>query len=314
MVEPPGAPELQMRMASGRGMSMGRTGGMMQGMSKGSMMMRDQVAYSAHCINGAAYPRTAPIPVRVGQRVRLRILNANPTETRYIRLAGHTLRITHSDGNPMTRPVEVQALRVGVAERYDVEVEITRPGAWLLQGLTGDGLGHEQAVMLYTEGREHATPERAADTLEHVHYFLYQDVGVVSEAQAPPMGALQVRRQLVLSGGMMGKYWRINGHTWPHTPKIGVHYGDHVLVRFLNHSDMDHPMHLHGHVFELLEVNGQWLRHPLSKDTALVPAMGGSSTWRFSANSPPGRWLLHCHNSVHMEDGMMMEVDYLSRA
>ena len=47
---------------------------------------------------------------------------------------------------------------------------------------------------------------------------------------------------------------------------------------------------------------------PLLKDAALVSANGGSTTWRFTADSSRGRWLLHCHNEIHMVDGMMTEV------
>jgi FtsP/CotA-like multicopper oxidase with cupredoxin domain len=83
-----------------------------------------------------------------------------------------------------------------------------------------------------------------------------------------------------------------------------------VLVSFTNKADMEHPMHLHGHTFEIVEIGGKALARPLAKDIALVPANGGTLTWRFDATSPPGRWLLHCHNDIHMTDGMMTEVVY----
>jgi FtsP/CotA-like multicopper oxidase with cupredoxin domain len=85
-------------------------------------------------------------------------------------------------------------------------------------------------------------------------------------------------------------------------------------VRFTNNADMDHPMHLHGHTFDLVELGGHALRRPLAKDTTLVPANGGTVAWRFRATSPPGRWLLHCHNQIHMMDGMMTEVVYQNPA
>jgi len=69
-------------------------------------------------------------------------------------------------------------------------------------------------------------------------------------------------------------------------------------------------MHLHGHVFRLTEVDGKQLTRPLPKDTALVRAHGGTATWHFTADSPQGRWLLHCHNEIHMMDGMKTEVVY----
>jgi FtsP/CotA-like multicopper oxidase with cupredoxin domain len=268
--------------------------------------MGDEVAYLAHCINGASYPNTKKLAVNVGDRVRLRILNANPTQTRYIRLGGHRLTVTHSDGNRMEQPVTVDALRVGVAERYDAWFEVSRPGAWLVQGLSSDPLVYEQAAVIYTPGMENAPPMASPQTLHGVDFFTYAKAGGVV-AQAPPAPSVR----FTLGGGAYGSNrWTIDGRVWPYTPKIRVHRGEVVTVHFHNTTDMDHPMHLHGHVFKLMEVNRQTLAHPLPKDTSLVPANGGTTTWQFTADSPPGRWLLHCHNEIHMMDGMMTEVDY----
>jgi len=271
--------------------------------------MGDEVAYSAHCINGSSYPGTAPLKVKVGQNVRLRILNANPTQTRYVRLAGHRLRVTHGDGNRLIQPVEVDALRIGVAERYDAWFEVTKPGAWLLQGISTDPLTFEQAVVVHTEGMEHASPTGSSQSLEGVDYFTYEKAGGV--ATAPLDRTAQIHKELVLGGGEYGSSsWTIDGRTYPHTEKILVKRGDRVIVRFTNKTDMDHPMHLHGHTFDIVEINGKSLLRPLAKDISLVPGNGGTVTWRFDATSPAGRWLLHCHNDIHMMDGMMTEVVY----
>jgi multicopper oxidase len=274
--------------------------------------MGDEVAYLAHCINGACYPATQKLAVKVGDRIRFRILNANPTQTRYVRLAGHRLTVTHSDGNPLLRPVEVDALRIGVAERYDAYAEIAMPGAFLLQGLSSDPLAYQQAAVVYTEGMENASPAAVPQTLDDVDYFTYEKAGGsplphIAVSPLPPKRTVA----FTLDGGRWGSNrWTINGKTWPDTPKIVVHRDDIVVVHFLNKTDMDHPMHLHGHTFELTEVGGKHLNRPLLKDVSLVPANGGTATWRFIADSPAGRWLLHCHNDVHMMDGMMTEVVY----
>lgn len=273
--------------------------------------MGDEVLYSAHCINGASYPSTKPLAVNVGQRVRLRILNANPTQTRYIRLAGHRLTVTHADGNPLAKPVEVDALRVGVAERYDAWFTVTKPGAWLLQGISSAPTAYQQAAVVHTAGMEHATPLGVPQSVEGVDYFTYEKAGGRSgSAFAVPAGA--ITQAYRLDGGMWGSdRWTMNGRTYPHTQRIAVRSGDRVVVSFRNVSDMDHPMHLHGHVFDLVEMDGTTFARPLAKDTALVSAHGGTMTWAFTADSPPGRWVLHCHNEVHMMDGMMTEVDYV---
>ena len=291
---------------------MGGRGGMPKAMK--AMPMGDEVSYLSHCISGAAYPHTRPIIVKVGQTVRLRILNASPTLTHYVRLAGHRLRVTHSDGNPMPRAVTVDALRIGVAERYDAWFEVTRPGAWLLTSLMGDTHDQRQSVLIRTADAARHAPEIPPPSLEGAELFTYLLAGLgtpLAPDAHDPYGPANVRKTLLLGGGKPGhRHWTIDGKTWPNTPKIDVRHGDRVLIHFKNPTDMDHPMHLHGHVFELVEQSGQRLRYPLPKDTTLVPA-GGTTTWRFLADSPTGRWVLHCHDLVHLMDGMMTEVDYV---
>jgi FtsP/CotA-like multicopper oxidase with cupredoxin domain len=286
----------------------------MAGMARGGAM-GDEVAYLSHCLSGAAYPHTRPLTVRVGQTVRLRILNASPTLTHYLRLAGHQLRITHSDGNPLPRAVTVDALRIGVGERYDAWFEVTQPGAWLLQSLMADVHDRRQAMLIRTADAPDQEPEMPPGTLEGASCFNYRlagGSGAASKAgSADFRGRRLVQVELTLGGGKPGDWrWTIDGRIWPHTPKVRVRAGDEVLIRFRNPNDMDHPMHLHGHIFDLVELSGSRLSTPLRKDTMLVPA-NGSAAWRFLADAPPGRWLLHCHNLVHMMDGMMTEVDYI---
>ncbi len=274
--------------------------------------MGDEVAYAAHCVNGRSYPNTEPLQVKVGQRVRLRMLNANPTQTRYVRLAGHRLTVTHADGNPLARPLDVDAVRIGVAERYDAWFEVTQPGAWLLQGLSSDPLAFEQAVVVHTPGMENATPKASPQSLDGIEFFSYQHAG--GSATATPLRGDR-EFSFVLGGGeYASSRWTINGAVWPHTPKILVRRGDTVIVHFKNTTGMDHPMHLHGHNFDIVAVDGTRLAHPLVKDTSLVRSNGGTMTWRFAATSPAGRWLLHCHNEIHMMDGMRTEVVYVDDA
>ena len=286
----------------------------MGGMAGGGAM-GDEVAYLSHCLSGAAFPHTRPLTVRVGQTVRLRILNASPTLTHYVRLGGHQLRITHSDGNPLPRAVMVDALRIGVGERYDAWFEVTKPGAWLLQSLMADVHDRRQAMLIRTPDAPDHEPEVPPASLEGATCFDYLLAGGaeagMSAGPADSQGRPLVQVDLTLGGGKPGDWrWTIDGRIWPHTPKVQVRAGDEVLIRFRNPDDMDHPMHLHGHIFDLVELSGKRLSTPLRKDTALVPAHG-SAAWRFVADAPPGRWLLHCHNLVHMMDGMMTEVDYI---
>jgi FtsP/CotA-like multicopper oxidase with cupredoxin domain len=165
---------------------------------------------------------------------------------------------------------------------------------------------------MYTEGMENAPPRSAPQTLGGLRVFSYQAAGGVGTQTKSPMGATPTYDLALGGGGWENPRWTIAGDVWPNTPKLRVRRGELVTVRFRNTSDMDHPMHLHGHIFALTEVNGVPLLRPLSKDGSLVSADGGTATWQFTANSSPGRWLLHCHNEIHMIGGMMAEVVYIA--
>ncbi|GIW07515.1 MAG: hypothetical protein KatS3mg060_2320 [Dehalococcoidia bacterium] len=113
---------------------------------------------------------------------------------------------------------------------------------------------------------------------------------------------------LTLSGGMMGSdVWTINGRSYPQTDRLNVRPGERVRLRLFNMSMEDHPMHLHGHTFQVVAVDGRPVDGPL-KDTLTVRHMEQYEI-EFVANNP-GVWLFHCHNLVHMGGGLMAEVHY----
>ena len=70
---------------------------------------------------------------------------------------------------------------------------------------------------------------------------------------------------------------------------------------------MSHPMHLHGHAFEVVAINGQRFTGAL-RDSVLVPGKT-SVTVEFDANNP-GLWYVHCHILWHLAAGMAALVQY----
>ena len=101
--------------------------------------------------------------------------------------------------------------------------------------------------------------------------------------------------------------WSIDDRTWANHRPIPVRKGQRVVLEMVNRSQMAHPMHLHGHHFQVIGLNGVPVSGAM-RDTVLVP-INGSVRVAFDADNP-GRWLLHCHNLFHMAVGMMTEIIY----
>src|SRR5215218_7861999 len=99
--------------------------------------------------------------------------------------------------------------------------------------------------------------------------------------------------------------WTINGRTFPDTEPLPVGQGERVRLVFGNQSMMFHPMHLHGHSFQVRGPGGPGPR----KDTVIVRPMQQLAVDVAADN--PGQWMVHCHNLYHQEAGMMTTLSYV---
>ena len=115
------------------------------------------------------------------------------------------------------------------------------------------------------------------------------------------------RLTLDLTGSMMGFVWGLNGRKYGAHQPLAVRQSERVEIEMVNRTDMSHPMHLHGHTFQVVEIDGQRIDGPM-RDTVLVP-VNGRVAIAFDADNP-GRWAFHCHNLYHMAAGMMTTLEY----
>lgn len=177
-------------------------------------------AYDTFTINGKAYPATEPLAVKEGDRVHLRLINTSNNQTFVIGLVGHRLQVTHTDGNPLQGPVEVDAVPIAPAERYDVTFTADNPGRWPLYALDPQhSSGGLKTVFVY-KGFESATAAQipgATNRLRIWSYTMGQGID-----QLPPASGRERSYNLTLSGGMMmnPNRWTINGKLYPKTPQI----------------------------------------------------------------------------------------------
>ena len=117
--------------------------------------------------------------------------------------------------------------------------------------------------------------------------------------------------EIHLTGNMERYMWSFDGKkfTAVSDDPIRFAYNERVRVKLVNDTMMAHPIHLHGHFFEL--VNGAPADRQPQKHTVIVQP-GGSATFDLTADEE-GDWAFHCHLLYHMHSGMFQIVTVAPR-
>ncbi|MGQ0631534.1 MAG: multicopper oxidase family protein [Sporichthyaceae bacterium] len=255
--------------------------------------------YPMYLINGRPAADPPTLEVRSGERVRLRLMNIAADTGFLVAIAGHSMTITHTDGAPV-QPVTVDAVRLGMGERYDVVVSATNPGVWQLAAMPEAKRGFARAVLRYVEAPASTPPPLDLRPSELSGRQVGYDELVYAGSRDRPSGEPDREHELTLTSTS-----RINGQRYPDADPLEVAAGELVRIRLTNTATIGHPMHLHGHPFWVATPGGNG---PL-KDTALVDPNGGVASFDFVADNA-GTWMFHCHNHYHMENGMARLFDY----
>ncbi|MFC3457780.1 multicopper oxidase family protein [Massilia haematophila] len=105
--------------------------------------------------------------------------------------------------------------------------------------------------------------------------------------------------------------WTFNSRVFPGIDSMNVRQGDRVRIRAGNLTMTNHPIHLHGHEFEVTGTDGGWTR-PESRwpEVTTDIAVGQMRAIEFVA-SEPGDWAFHCHKSHHTMNAMGHDVPTL---
>ncbi|MBX7481249.1 copper resistance system multicopper oxidase [Qipengyuania qiaonensis] len=123
----------------------------------------------------------------------------------------------------------------------------------------------------------------------------------------PPSRQMEIH----LTGNMERYMWSFDGKKFSSVSDdpIRFAYNERVRVKLVNDTMMAHPIHLHGHFFEL--VNGAPADRQPQKHTVVVQP-GGSATFDLTADEE-GDWAFHCHLLYHMHMGMFQIVTVAPR-
>jgi len=245
-------------------------------------------------VNGQLMPT---IPIRSGEVQRWRIINASAARVYRLAIPGQTLLHVGSDGGLFERPVEVPEILVANSERVEVLVRGTGPRG-------------SQATLQTLPYDRYIPQTRPAD------WNRTRDVLSLAYSSRPPLRAVVLPRTLrhvpaldtaqavttrvfVLSQGL------INGKEMDmDRVDVTTHLGATEIWSLENVVGMDHPFHLHGFQFQILDRDGVAEPERRWKDSVNVPKHGTVRiVVRFDDHG--GKWMYHCHIMDHEDRGMM---------
>lgn len=270
------------------------------------------------------------LPVRSGERIRLRLINAANARIFSLDFQGHTPTVIALDGQPVTPHALMGGLVVlGPAMRADIILDMMgEPGSRVsvIDRFYRD-LEYRLVDLAYGETAFRdtmpdwpivlpANPLRepnVAAALRHEVIFnggmmggmvMAEMGGSMGEGTSRGMGGGMMR-------GMMGMMhgngiWFVNGKAAEgHVldPMLTLERDGSHVIAMTNATAWHHPIHLHGHSFRVISRNGEPTPHREWQDTVLM-APREKVEIAFVADNP-GDWMFHCHILEHQAGGMM---------
>ena len=265
----------------------------------------NDVKYDAFLANDRTLADPEIVKVEPGGRVLLRIINSSAMSAYHVGLGALEGELIAVDGFTIA-PIRGRNFPVAVAQRLDIRLELP-PGSGAYPVLAQlEGERNQTGIILVAAGAPVSRIPAAADTPSPA---LTLDLERTLHAEKPlPERKADRVHTLNLTGEMAGYIWSINNVAWNKgVPPLEVAEGERVELVFVNKTPMPHPMHLHGHEFQVVEVDGE--RFPGAvRDTILIPP-NRRVTVALDANNP-GWWAIHCHLLYHLDAGMFTTIKY----
>ncbi|MFV9634032.1 multicopper oxidase family protein [Mycobacterium neumannii] len=259
------------------------------------------VTYPYYVINGRVTADPQVVDYRAGQRIRLRVINAGSDTAFQVGVPGHSLRVIATDGFPVESR-QADSVILGMGERADAIVTLQASAPVIAAAYRKDGYARLDMRVDNRAGTGNIDDYVA--TLRTQPPLDTATLAATPEVNLPDRAVQQVI-DMRLAGPVDGYTWTINGKRYdPPRDGYAVTRDQRVRIRYVNESKMFHPMHLHGHTFQVMGPDGPRAR----KDTVLVAPLRTVDI-DFDTDNP-GRWITHCHNTYHLEAGMATFIEY----
>ncbi|MGA2098422.1 MAG: multicopper oxidase domain-containing protein [Candidatus Acidiferrum sp.] len=255
-----------------------------------------EVSAPLYSINDKMLGAGEPLRVRPGERILIHLLNASASQIHRIGLFGHHFQVIALDGNPVPTPQTVDVIEIAPGERVDAIVEMNLPGVWILGELRN--AARQSGMGIVVEYANHSQPRPQWLPLVNARWD-YTIFGKTA-AHPEPDETIDMVFEKVPGGPHGINHWLVNGKEYPHEREFVFRQGRRHRLVFHNRSDDSHPVHLHRHLFELIEINGKPTAG-IKKDTVIMPAFGRAAVDLVA--DQPGLTLFHCHIQQHMDFG-----------
>jgi FtsP/CotA-like multicopper oxidase with cupredoxin domain len=250
----------------------------------------NDVIYDAYLANDRTLADPEVIDVERNGEVRLRIINAGASTNFTIDLGSVEGTLVAVGGNPIV-PLKASQFPLAVAQRADIVLRMPADGSAVPVLARGEGPPLQTGIVLRPPGAVVAKISSESSAAAPV-VGLDQEL-LLRATQPLPARSVDRSGPVDLTGAMTGYVWGMPVNGMGGVP-VTVAKGERVELAMRNVTMMAHPMHLHGHSFQVSEINGQRLSGAM-RDSILVPPKTIVKVI-VDANNP-GLWAFHCHNS-----------------
>jgi FtsP/CotA-like multicopper oxidase with cupredoxin domain len=257
-----------------------------------------EVSAPLYSINDKMLGAGDPLRVQLGQRILMHLLNASASEIHRLALPGHKFQVIALDGNPVPAPQLVSVIEIAPGERVDAIVEMNQPGVWILGELRDVARTSGMGIVVEYANQGKQRPIWLPPPNAHWDYTIFGNTA----SHPTPDQTIDMVFEKVPGGPHGINHWLVNGKEYPHEREFVLRPGGRYRLVFHNRSDDSHPLHMHRHLFELVELNGKPTAG-VKKDTVIVPAFGRATVDLLA--DQPGLTLFHCHIQQHMDFGFM---------
>lgn len=267
-------------------------------------MDMNDIIYDAYLANDRTLDDPEIVRVETGGNIRLRVINGASSTGFTIDLGELTGEVIAVDGMDII-PVKGKRFPMIMAQRLDIRLALPKDNtAYPILALREGAIEQTGIILVPKNAPIKKIATKAATKSPMLDLAFEQTLQAKTPLEQRPA---TVDAMYHLHGMMMPYKWFMNRMNNPNNEWLKMARGDRVKMRLMNESMMSHPIHLHGHHFQVVGINEKAFSGAV-RDTVIVPP-NHSVDIMFDANNP-GKWAFHCHHLYHMMTGMMNFVEY----